>query len=256
MKADRRQFVLACAGFAVAPMVHAQQPSFRLWFPPESLDLSKPFGFAVVASAACRCEVDFVDEEKRSLMVAPGGAAKWDLEPKRAQAKMIERAPETSLETGAAGVMLEVRPYTEKRPHFAGVVQTGAHSVQLTQMKPDLAAFSGNNANDKERLKESAESLPFVRDPAPRPDEGYFTVDLRAESKLHLKIWPGDNRRRIPIYEHVFRNLPAGKNPVPWSLRTNSGSIVDAGEYLATLVATPKMTGRSDTLYFASFQVV
>jgi hypothetical protein len=197
-----------------------------------------------------------VHEDRRSLFFAPDNRAKWDLEPKRAKSKWIETPTPEKLETGTAGVMLEVRPYTEKRPHVAGVVQTGGSSVSLTRAKPQLAAFVRDNPNEKERLQASAESLPFVRDPAPRPDEGYFTVDLRAESKLHLKIWPGGNQRGVPVYEHDFRNLPAGTNPVPWGLKNNSGSIVDAGEYLATLVATPKMTGRSDTLYFASFQVV
>jgi hypothetical protein len=256
MKPDRRQFLWGCAGFAAARMVHAQESSFRLWFPPERLDLSTPFGFAVVASAACHCEVDVVHEDRRSLFFAPDNRAKWDLEPKIAKSKLIDTPTPERLETGTAGVMLEVRPYTEKRPHFAGVIHTGAYSVSLTRAKPRLAAFVRDNANEKERLQESAESLPFVRDPAPRPEEGHFTVDLRAESKLHLKIWPGGNQRGVPVYEHVFRNLPAGKNPVPWSLINNRGSLVDAGEYLATLVATPKMTGRSDTLYFASFQVV
>jgi hypothetical protein len=254
MEPDRRQFLWACVGFAVVQIVHAQQPSFTLWFPPESLDLSKPFGFAVVASAACHCEVGVVDADKRSLISAP---AKWDLEPKEAQSKLIERpAPERFSETGTAGVLLAVRPYTEKRPHFAGVLQTGAGAVPLTPTKPQLTAFIRNSTSDKQRLEETAASLPFVNDPAPRPEEGHFTVDLRAESRLHLKIWPGENQRCNPIYAHIFRNLPAGKNPVPWGLRSNHGSFVNPGEYLATLVATPKMTGRSDTLYFASFQVV
>jgi hypothetical protein len=254
MKCDRRQFLSACAGFAAVQLVHAQENSFTLWFRPEMLDLSESFGFAVVASAACHCEAGVVDADKRSLIDAP---AKWDLEAKKAQSKWIERpAPERFSENGTAGMLLLVHPSAEKRPHFAGVLQTGSDSLPTKRLKPQLTAFARNSPSDKERLEETAESLPFAKDPAPRPEEGHFTVDLRAESKLQLRIWPGANQRGNPVYEHVFRNLPAGKNPVPWNLRSKHGSVVNAGEYLATLVATPMMTGRSDTLYFASFQVV
>src|SRR5262249_28486238 len=156
-----------------------------------------------------------------------------------------ERSPENA----TAGVFLQIRPSTERRPHFAGVLQTGGESVSLPQVKPHLTAFVrggiADPQSDKQRLQETAERLPFVGDPAPRPQEGHFTVALRSESKLQLKIWPGQNQRGNPIYEHVFRNLPAGDNPVPWGLKNNRGSVVDAGEYLATLVATPSMTGRS-----------
>ena len=255
MKPDRRQFLLASAGLAAAHIVQAQETSFTLSFAPEVLDLSNPFGFAVVASAACHCEAGIVDADKRSLLSAP---AKWDLEPKEAQSKWIERpAPERLSETGTAGMFLVVHPSTAKRPHFAGVLQRGDESVSL---KIQPAAFVRgpvrDQQSDKRRLQETAERLPFVGDPAPRSQEGHFTVSLRSESKLQLKIWPGENERGRPIYDHVFQNLPAGDNPVPWGLRNNRGSVVDAGEYLATLVATPRMTGRSDTLYFASFQVV
>jgi hypothetical protein len=261
MKRDRRQFLIASAGFAVAHIARAEEPPFTLWFPPATLDLSRPYGFAVVASAACRCDVDLVDKDKQSLLSNPNTRPKWDLEPKRAQSKLIE-APrsESSLEKATAGVFLQIRPYTARRPHFAGVVQTGGDSVSLEEVKPQLAAFvrdpPGDQQSDKQRLEQTAERLPFVADPAPRPQEGHFTVALRSESKLQLKIWPGENQRGGPIYDHVFLNLPAGTNPVPWDLRNRRGSIVDAGEYLATLVATPTVTGRSDTLYFASFQVV
>jgi hypothetical protein len=257
MKPDRRQFLLASVGFAAAHFVHAEESPFTLWFPPAMLDLSKPFGFAVVASASCHCDVDLVGKDKHSLLSSPNTRAKWDLEPKRAQSKWIEtptseRSPET------AGVFLQIRPYTERRPHFGGVLQTGGDSVP--EVKPQLAAFVhaplGDQQSDVQRLQETAERLPFVGDPAPRPQEGHFSITLRSESKLQLKIWPGENERGKPIYDHVFQNLPAGDNPVPWGLKNNRGSIVDAGEYLATLVATPRMTGRSDTLYFASFQVV
>jgi hypothetical protein len=261
MKADRRQFLIASGGFAIAQIVRAEEPAFTLWFPPAMLDLSKPFGFAVAASAACRCEVDLVDKDKQSLLSSPNTRPKWDLEPKRAQSKLIETpTSQRSPESATAGVFLQIRPYTDRRPHFAGVLQTGGEPVSLREMKPQHAAFVrasfGDRRSDKERLEQTAERLPFVGDPAPRPQEGHFTVALRSESRLHVKIWVGENQRGAPIYDHVFGNLPAGDNSVPWGLKNNRGSIVDAGEYLATLVATPRMTGRSDTLYFASFQVI
>jgi hypothetical protein len=250
MGTNRRQFLWACTGLAASTIAHGEETAFTLQFSSETLERTGALGLAVAASASCSCEAAVVDADGRGILVG-----KWDLEPKAAKSKFAGSSA-ASGELKAVGARLDVYPQGGKRPHLAGVIQTGGDAEGSMGARPHLTGFIRSRESDRERLEKTAEKLFFLKDPAPRPDEGHFTVDLRAESNLLLKVWQGDSRTGPVVFAHGYRNLPAGENPIPWNLRDRRGALVGAGEYLATLVATPTSTGRSDTLFFASFQVI
>jgi hypothetical protein len=251
MKANRREFLWGCAGVVAAGIARGDEGEFTLGFPPAALDLRGPVGFAVVASAPCVCEPVIRDADNRSLF----GAVKWDLEAKKPLSKFTS---DITADGGLTpvGIQLRVYPQGRGRPHFAGLIQSGQYATESSPAGPHLTSFVPTLESDKDRLERTAEKLLFVQDPAPRPTPGYFTVNLRTESNLRLRIWPGENERGPAIYDHVFPHLCGCETPIPWSLRNSHGSVVEAGEYLATMEATPLHTGRSDTLFFASLQVV
>jgi hypothetical protein len=233
MKLLRREFLLAGAALAGVRILQGQvDSSFTLQFPPVALDASQPVSLAVVASAPCTLQVQLLGEGNRPLLEP----WKWSMEPK-SPVSVLNQSVKAGIGEKTLGLRAFVYPSGRKRPHIAGVLQTGTES-------------------DKDRLERTAGKVPFFKDPAPRPEEGHFTVSLRAESNVQLRIWRGDNQNGPIIREELVKNLSVGENPIPWDLRNNRKSIVDPGEYLATLAAIPENTSRSNTLFFASFEVI
>jgi hypothetical protein len=243
MKPDRRQFLVASAALAGVRIAQGQETSFTLQFPPVTLDVSEPVSFAMAVSAQCTLEAQLVGEEDRPLFEV----LKWGMESRRA-ASVLNQSVKALNGEKSVGLRAKVYPSGGKKPHLGGVIQTG-HVAQT-------GFVLGAHESDKHRLERTAQKVLFIKDPAPRTEEGHFTVDLRVESNLLLKIWRGENQTGPLVHERLFRNLREGENPIPWNLRDKRQSVVDQGEYLATLAATPSNARLSNSVFVASFQVV
>jgi hypothetical protein len=229
MHQERRQFLFTVLAVAASGVARAQESEFSLNFKSETFDPKDHLVLAVVATAPCLLECTLsAGEGQRKL-----GVGKWYMEPREARTLTNEGI------AGIADISLtaEVLPKGAGRPHIGGLIRVGGQS-------------------DLDHLKSTAAKVPFQKDPAPRHQPGQFTVELASNSHVHLKIWRGENEKGAVVHEKLFQNLPSGPNPIPWDLRNNGGKVVEAGEYLATLEATPVQFGKSDTLFFASFQVI
>jgi len=234
MKIGRRRFLLAGAVLSSSGISRALEvSSFTLQFQVGSFEAGQ-VSIAAAASAPCTLQVQLFAGEKPLLE-----SRKWSMESRRAMS-VLNQGIGTAIVTGVGQQGLEVRafvyPKGPKRPHIAIVIERGS-------------------VTDKDHLQQTAERLFFIKDPAPRAEEGHFNVDLQVNSNLTLRIWQGENAKRTLVHRRDFRNLQ-GQQPIPWNLRNTSGSIVDPDEYLATLIATPTVPNRSKTEFFASFQVI
>lgn len=107
---------------------------------------------------------------------------------------------------------------------------------------------------DPARLGRTALKVPLVDDPDPRPNEGHFTLDLRADSDVLLRIWHRTKTRNGSlVHQRSVPNLPKEESPVPWDLRGNDKSVVNPGDFLAVMMAKPR-NGNLDQSGFFDLQ--
>ena len=230
MKISRRTFLVTGAAVSGVRIAEAQPaPSFTLDFPPAPIDTEQPLSLAVVASASCVLQIQLFEGERGLLE-----PVKWTMEPKK-PVSIVNQNLKSG--TGEKTVRAFVYPTGPKRSHIAGVITTGA-------------------APDRRVLEQTAERVPFYKDPAPRNEEGHFAVNLRTPSDVLLKIWRDDKKKGPIVRQEPITNVSAGESNIPWNLLDSRRSVVAPGEYLATLVATPKNASRSNTIFFASFEVI
>jgi hypothetical protein len=227
----RRKFLLAGAALVGTRISRGQvAQSFTLQFPPVTLDSIQPISIAAVASASCDLQVQLKGD--RGGLLEP---RKWTMEPKRAVSVLNQSLADLA---GPAQVRAFVYPRDNAIPSVAIVLQQGTET-------------------DSHRLEKLAQRVPFIKDPAPRSEEGHhFTVDLKLESGLRLRIWRGENNSGPTVHDRRFSNLQPGENPIPWNLRNKNGRAVESGRYVATLLCTPTNSQRSPTYFFATFGVI
>lgn len=241
MESNRRQFMIFGAGFALSRIAGGQEEPSRyfLEFPPAKVNVAGDYTCAAFVNAACALTIELDLFHDRVL-------AKGD----EVHLGTREAAPVLDWKVAAAGERLlsvgaTVRPTRAERVHVAGVLRPNTPAVVPVSAAPD-----------KKRLIDIAAQVAFVRDPAPRGQPGHFVVHVDTLCDVHLEIWRDHDRRRLPVYDRDFRQLAPGDNPIPWELRDHAGRPAEAGDYLATLTATPHDRKISDTLFFSSFAVI
>jgi hypothetical protein len=231
MQPDRRRFLLAGISLAATRRLWGQDNSFSLTIPLE-LDLSQ-FSYSVVASESCTLELQFMADGVRPL----SAGRKWGMEPKK-PVVLLNQSVKRPNDAKTVGLHANVYPNGKKTPSIAGVIQ-------------------GGPPPDPNVLGRTAIQVPFVDDPDPRPKEGHFTLDLRADSDVFLRIWRRNKSKIGPlVHERSVPTLHKGENPVPWDLLDTSKSLVDPGDFLGTLIAKPTNGKLAESEFFSTFSVI
>lgn len=136
-------------------------------------------------------------------------------------------------------VRIVMRPTRRRTPSVAVALTQGKHKTLARSGPAEFRNAATKKSHEEiEQVKEMALRVRFVGDPARSPG-GQFEVDLTRDSSVSLRIWAGETATGIPVYKKLFANLPSGRNPIPWDLRTLQGIPVPAGRYVAFLLCRP-----------------
>lgn len=229
MNLTRRELLAAGVGLGVAELARAQAVGrpFTIALAPVPLNLTGPVGIGIYATAPCTVETRLATAANETLF-----SVKSSIDAERRSASQL--FARSGMFSGPVTVQLNIFPSTSQRPAVAGVIDpSGTSSVQ--------------------DLRRAAENALFVKTPTSQP--GYFALTLKMDSDVQMTIKhvnpPGSVVRR-----RTDPNLTAGENHIPWDLRNDSGQPVPPEEYVATILAKPKMPDRSDMLFLSTVQVI
>jgi len=228
---SRRRFLINGSALAAASGVLPGQveAGFKLDFGEIDLEPEFPIKVGVSTSGFTTCRVR-IEASDGSLVL---NSKEWVTEPN--QTKSVQSpAPKKK---GRYSMLAEMRPTAPRKPSMA-------------------LAVNQDNDVELKRLEEMADKARFVRDPASRPAGGHFVLDTLVESKVRVQIWRGESRGRTPICDYGADHVGPGLVPIPWDLRTNRGSNVPPGRYLAYLICTPRDARRKATKLFSTFGVI
>jgi hypothetical protein len=223
---SRRDLLIAAGSLSLAQSALAQPGvAFVVTSSPLALSLTDPVGIAVAASAPCTIDVTFGDGP-RTL----SDPVSFNLKDGRT-AYTTRKFSAGSVK--ALVVQLRVTPVSG-RPSVSAMIEPGAKSGQPASTR-------------------AAENAFFVKNPAAAP--GSFGIQLPYASDVKTTITPAASSQPI-VKEKIDPNVPTGPARIPWDLTDNGGARVPAGEYSATLLATPKVPKLDETVFLSSVRVL
>jgi hypothetical protein len=231
MTLSRRDILIACTSVGVTRLASAQQAAsqFVIAFPVLPFVVSESVGVAVFATEPCTVETSLTDADNRTiaapikLFIGAPRQAEWG------------SSPVMKPVSGLVAVQMRVFPNTARPPLVSAYVESPNRSPSVDQ-------------------KRAAENALFFKSPASAP--GYFLIDLKTDSDVQLTV--KSTKTGLVVHQHTDRNLQAAADTqIPWDLMDDmTHKRVPTGDYVATIVATPKTPGRSNTNYPSTVRVV